>query len=262
MEGVKKRLTRVCFAIISPIKRYCAAITQVVFFVFFFLIKRCLHELNGSCNTNLLTIPKLNFRYEEMYLILHHIIRYLYRPKHFSVFPGDDHGFLMVSFSHCFILGCVFFCAGQYFCIVIQTKWFCNVLQLLLLRFNSNTVMWQLQLDASGEWRAVLLSTPRAHKSTPANCSHLGLGMIQRSGWGIYSSLLCLSSEPKVIFLKKKMQIELMSKSCWKLFVVISSRTSWQVHTVITAFIAGNVTQGCLILKTSELKQFLCWIFS
>lgn len=135
-------------------------------------------------------------------LIFIPIISNVYRQKHFSVFPGDDHGFLTVSLAHCFVLGRVFSCVGQYFCIIIQTKWFCNVAQLLLLRFNSNTVMWQLQLYASGEPRAVLLSTPQAHISTPANCSHLGLGMIQRSGWGIYWSLLCLSSEPKVIFLE------------------------------------------------------------
>lgn len=194
-----------------------------------------------------------------MYLIFElsfkYIIFYLYRQKHFFVLPGDDHGFLTVSLAHCFILGCVFSCAGQYFCIIIQTKWPCNVVQLLLLRFNSNTVMWQLQLYASGEWRAVLLSTPLAHKSTLANCSHLGLGMIQRSGWGIYWSLLCLSSEPKVIFLEKA-QMEIMSKSCWKLFVVISSRRSWQVHTVIKAIISGNITQGCLIFETQAESSF------
>lgn len=153
---------------------------------------------------NLLTIYTLNVICDEIYLILYRIVFYLYRQMHFSVFPDDDHGFLAVSLSHCFILGHVFSCTGQYFCIIIQTKWFYNVVQLLLLRFNSNTVMWQLQLYASGGWRAVLLSAPRAHKSAPANCSHLGFGMIQRSGWGIYWSLLCLASEPKVIFLEKK----------------------------------------------------------
>lgn len=117
-------------------------------------------------------------QYDESGLILYRITFYLYRQKHFSAFPCGDRGFLTVSLSHCFTLGRFipyFLLRRTVFCIIIQTKWLCNVAQLLLLRFNSNTAMWQLQLYAPGGWRAVLLSTPRAHKSSPANCSHLGV---------------------------------------------------------------------------------------
>lgn len=104
-------------------------------FLFNLNIFWCLHELKW-----IMSYQFAHYPYTECHIcwnLFDFLTFYLYRQKHFSVFTGDDHGFLTVSLSRCFTLGYVFSCVGQYFCIIIQTKWLHNVVQLLLLRFNS-----------------------------------------------------------------------------------------------------------------------------
>lgn len=82
--------------------------------------------------------------------------------------------------------------------------------------------------------------------------------MIQRSGWGLNWSLFHLSTKPKVIkIFKKSVQVMLKVVCCHLI------RRSWQVHTVIKAFISENVAQGWLIFESLELKEeFFPFIFS
>lgn len=72
--------------------------------------------------------------------------------------------------------------------------------------------------------------------------------MIQRCGWELDWSLLHLSTKPKVIKIKS---VQVMLKVvCCQLI-----RRSWQVHTVIKAFISENVAQEWLIFESLELKE-------